>query len=248
MRGNQNRNIWTSMDDVWTHRELVLSMLKRELKIRYSQTIMGFFWAILRPLVYLGIYTFFFTVMSWAYFLDIVNSAGESIVNAAQIIKKTYFPIIVLPVYKSLLGLIELGISFIIFFIIQLILGHPFQWTIVFVPIVILFNFIIGFSLALWTSQLSVRVRDFGHFIKAFINFGFWLTPVFYTPKLIPEVYRFWIYFNPMAGVIEAYRWLMLGVEMPDVKYLFGILIGLIILFTGWNRFAKVEKEFVDYL
>ncbi len=187
-------------------------------------------------------------LMGWNYFMDIVNSAGDSIINDAHIIKKNYFPKIVLPLYKSFLGLFEFVISLLIFLVIQIILRHPFQWTIVFIPIVLLLNFLMGFTVAIWTSQLSVRVRDFNHFVKTLINFGFWLTPVFYTPDLIPEAFRFWIYFNPMAGVIESYRWLMLGFPFPDIKYLFGISLGLIFLIWGWHRFAKVEKEFVDYL
>lgn len=225
------------------------------------------FWAVLKPLVYLGIYSFFFSVimpissldapyalvalcglMAWAYFMDILNSAGQSIIHEAQIIKKNYFPKIVLPVYKSLLGLVEFMISLLIFFIIQIILGHPFQWTVIFIPIILILNFCMGFGLALWTSQLSIRVRDFSHFITTIINFGFWLTPVFYTPEVIPERYRFWIYFNPMAGIIEAYRWVMLGTETPSVLFLIGIAIGCIIMIAGWQRFAQVEKDFVDYI
>lgn len=264
---NRPRSVKEEFLELYAYRSLIWDMAMRELKIRYAQTFLGGIWAVIKPLVFLSIYTFFFTIMmpveipnipypllalsgimGWALFMDVINSSGRALLDDSDLIKKNYFPLLVPLIYKSLLGLFEFLISIGIFFIIQIIIGHPFQWTIALFPFIMLLNIIVGFSIAIWMNILGVRVRDFTHMTLTLINFCFWLTPVFYTPELIPEAFRFWMYFNPMAGVIAFYRWSFLGMDFPSVYYLFGLSFSIILFLLGLNKFRKFQYELIDYL
>lgn len=246
---------------------LIWNLAIRELKVKYAQTILGFFWSIIRPLSFLAIYTFFFTIMldvdtegmpyalaalagiiGWYYFSDIVTTAGQSLIMDAHIIKKHAFPKLIFPFYRSLIGLLELLISLVIFFGIQLFLGHPFHIYVVLLPLVILLNMMIGLAVALWTSALSIRVRDVFHLVRTFLNFGMWLTPVFYLPNLIPDGFEYLLYLNPMAGVIALYRWVLLGGSFPEWQYVIGLSIGLFFFISGLKAFVNSQDKAADFL
>ncbi len=264
---NKPKRLIDEVRELIQYRNLIFMLAARELKIKYAQTVLGLFWSVLRPLSYLAIYTFFFTrvvdiqavyapyalialsgMMAWNYFLDIVNSAGNCLITDAQLIKRNYVPKLVLPLYRSILGLVELFISLAIFFVIQIILGHQFSINIVALPLLVLLNMVLGLSVALWTSALSIRSRDFFHFVITFVNFFFWLSPVFYMPELIPLPYRYFMWFNPMAGLISLYRWCLLGAQFPGYGYMMGIGLFMIVFWFGFRAFVKAQRDVVDYI
>ncbi len=249
------------------YRALIFSMVRRELKVRYAQTLLGFFWSFMRPLSYLTIYTIFFSViikmdtggrpfsllalsgiMAWNYFQDIFHTAGQSLILDADLIKKNNVPRLILPLYRSLVGLVELCISLGIYIVLQLILGWPFTIFALFLPLIVLVNLFVGLAVALWTSAYTVRVRDFYHLVSTILNFGMWLTPVFYGPELVPDFLEWVLHINPMALVIALYRWALLAGPFPEWPYLMAAVLTVVLFISGLRAFVKTQPTVVDYL
>ncbi|MBI4649591.1 MAG: ABC transporter permease [Bacteroidia bacterium] len=281
MRNNQNteniiiekKNITISKYDrvnlgftqLYQYRRFILIFAIREIKLQYSQTILGILWSIITPLTGLLIYSLFFTkiillntggipypvfvlagLAAWYYFTYLVGSGGSSVIQAQSIIKKIYFPKLVLPLSKAVVGLVNLVIILALLIIYMLITGYFPCLNIIFLPVVILFNMITGLSLGIWLSALTIRYRDFHHIIPYTIGFGIWLTPVFYPVSILPESYQFFMFFNPMAAVAEGYRWALAGTPFPSINYLFSIIPVLILLAGGLYYFRKIEGKMVD--
>jgi lipopolysaccharide transport system permease protein len=253
---------------VYDHRSLILTLARRDIKVEYAQTAFGLLWAILKPLTGLLIFTLFFDGMlnlhpgllnnipyplfafsgmtAWYYFSFVLSSGGASLVSSQHLMSKVYFPKLVLPLSKVLVGLVDFGLSLVLLFILMLLLGHPFTANLLFLPVAVLINMIMGLSVGIWLSALTIRFRDFQHFIPYIIQFAVWLTPVFYPFTLIPKGFEFTSYFNPMAGMIAFFRWTLLGDIFPSVYYLPSFFFMCVLLVGGVFYFRKVESTVVD--
>lgn len=243
---------------------MLFVLFYRDIKIKYSTSFLGLFWTFFQPLVALIIYSFFFSVLirieteipyslfvlsgfsPWFYFTFVISSAGSSLIDSQDLIKKVYFPRLLLPFSKVITGLIELGVSLVLLFIFMLIMGHPPTYKIIFLPFFIVLNIIMGLSLAIWQSAISVRYRDVMHLIPVVIGAAIWLTPVFFPVDMIPEDYQYLLYLNPMAGVIGGYRWAILGMDSLDFNYFISYFVMLLILIAGIHRFYKIEENLAD--
>ena len=249
------------------YRALIWSFSKRDLKIQYAQTMLGILWSILRPLTGLLIYTLFFGyllkvgagsipyplfafsgMICWYLFSYVLAGSGTAIIESQYIIKKVYFPKIILPLSKVMVGIVEFSISLIVLLLLMFIWGVIPGFKIILLPFIILLIVAAGLSIGIWLSALTIRFRDFHHIIPYLVNFGIFLTPVFYPAILIPSGYEFLIYLNPMAGVIEGMRWMLFGGAIPSVYYAVGVLPVLLLLFTGLYYFTKMESEMVDII
>ncbi|MGK0390189.1 MAG: lipopolysaccharide transport system permease protein [Maribacter sp.] len=253
--------------DIWDHRHLVVSLTRRELKIKYAQTALGLVWVLLQPLTGLIIFTVFFDLLiqvdtgdvpyplfafsgllAWYFFAYTVQAGGVGLISSGDLIKKVYFPKMIIILSKTALGFIDFLIGFILMAMIMFFYGVHLHFGILFLPLVMIFNAITGFSLALWLSALTVRNRDFQHIIPYLVNFGIWLTPVFYPGTLIPDDFQWALYLNPMAAVVAGYRWSLLGDVLPNVRYLLSIIPIIILFFSGFWYFRKVEDDIADYI
>jgi lipopolysaccharide transport system permease protein len=251
---------------LWKHRNIISAFALRDIKAQYAQTKLGILWSFIQAATAAFIINLFFSrlmhmeventqyilyafpgMIGWYFFSYIVNSAGTSLVNAQHIIKKVYFPKIVLPIYKSLVGLVEFTIWFIMYIGMLLYFSAPISVNILLLPIVLLANIITGLSVAIWLSALTVRYRDVFHIIPYIIGFGVFVTPVFYETAMIPEQYHFLIYFNPMAGVIALYRWCFLDFSI-SYMYVLGAIPMIVLLITGLFYFKKVESIMADLI
>lgn len=247
------------------YRNLILTFARRDLKAIYAQTILGILWTALQPLTALIIFTIFFTLLSpvdtgdipyplfaftglvsWYFFTAMVVRCGKSVIEAQGIIQDVYFPKLILPLSKSIVGLVEFGISLLILLVIMLATGHLPGIQVLILPVLIAINLLLGLTVGIWLSALSYRYRDFQHIIPYLVNFGIWLTPVFYPSTLIPEKYSYLLYLNPMAGVIEGYRWTLLGAEAPSPWYLVSFGVAFLFLWAGTSYFRKIENTMVD--
>lgn len=242
-------------------------MARRDLKIRYSQTFLGFLWAVIQPLTGLVIFTVFFErlikiqtpgtpytlfafsgMVSWFFFSHIVHNAGISLVESQDLIRKVYFPRILLLFAKTLVGLVELGISLLLLLALMALLGRAVFWSILLLPLFVLANICVALSIAIWLSALTIRYRDFHHIIPYLLNFGIWLTPVFYPVTLIPPRLEWLMCVNPMAATISGFRW-SLGVQTaPDQGYLVSFLPAAVLFASGFMYFRKIENEIADYI
>ncbi len=256
-------NLWK----VYQYRQLIVVFAARHIKSKYAQTFMGVLWSIFQPLTALLIFTLFFGkiikldsgsipyslfvfsgMISWYYFTFLVENGAESLKDAQSIIRKLYFPKLLLPLSKAIAGLVDFVISLLILIVLMLIFGFYPGINILFLPIFILLNMITGLSIGIWLSVLSIRYVDMKIFIPYIISFGIWLTPVFYPPKIIPNDYNFLIYMNPMAAVIAGYRWSILGDVIPSIYYAFSAIPVMVLFISGLIYFNKIEHKIVDIL
>ncbi|HXH20200.1 MAG TPA: ABC transporter permease [Chitinophagales bacterium] len=252
---------------VYQYRSLAFTLARKDLKVQYAQTFLGVLWSVIQPLTSLLVWILFFDklikvdtgdipyplfafsgMMGWYYFTNIFNHAGTSLVNSQDLIRKIYFPRIILPLSKVMVGFVEFFISLTLLFIMMLVMGKFPSWHILFLPVFILLNIISGLAFGLWLSALTIRYRDFQHIIPFFVYIGIWLTPVFYPSTLIPSEYSFYIYINPVAAVIAGYRWSLLGGEPFSPYYLISFIPMLFILLTGFVYFRKSEYTIADYI
>jgi lipopolysaccharide transport system permease protein len=252
---------------VFRYRYLISTLILRDLKIRYAQTALGWLWAIAQPLAGVAVFSFFFTyiiqidtgdvpyplvalsgMVAWNYFSFVINQGSTVLVASQSLIKKISFPKIVLVIAKSFVGLSEMLVTLLILLIWAFVVGRSLDLRMLLLPIIILCNWMTGLALAIWLSALTVRWRDLQHLIPYLITFGIWVTPVFYPSTIVPEQFSFLVYLNPMAGVIEMLRYSMLGIAVPDPRYLMGLVAALFLLLTGLWYFNKIETLINDYI
>lgn len=258
-------SIWVNFRRIYKNRKLVLTFAKRDLNAQYSQTILGIVWCILRPIAGLIIYTVFFSVLLnvttgelpypifafcgmifWYLFSFILSRSGTSLLESQNIIKKVYFPKMVLPISKVLVALAEFGISLFVLSALMVYWNIYPDEKLLLLPIIILANVLTGLSIGIWLSALTIRFRDFHHIIPYLVNFGIFLTPIFYPATLIPEEYFYLVYFNPMAANVEFFRWALLDTKLPSVNFLYSYIPVAILLITGSIYFMKTESKIAD--
>lgn len=249
------------------HRQLAISFAKRDLKARFVQTKLGVLWMIIQPLIALAIFTIFFDQLIqletgnvpyvafafsgmtiWYFFTNMVNSAGTALINSQELIRKVYFPKILLPISKVIVATIEFFVAFTLLIIIMLILGMDISPKIVFLPVAILMTVLVGSCVAIWLNILTIKKRDLQHFIPYLTNFGIWVTPVFYPTTLIPEAFRDYIYYvNPIATTIDFLRSMLFDLPF-EWMYCISFIPVFFLLILGIRIFKNMERNLVDFL
>lgn len=260
---------WKSLKlrEIWQYRNLLINLTIRDIKVLYAQTKLGLLWSFIQAMT-AGIIIFFFFgwlikipipnkipyivyaypgMMAWYFFSMIISQAGTSLQQSQQVIKKVYFPRLILPLSKSIVGIVDFIIWFLFYIIILLMYQHPLSIKVVLLPVGILLNVITGLSVAIWLSALTVKFRDFYHIIPYLVGFGLFVTPVFFPTAMVPDGYHFLVYLNPMAGVISFIRWCLLDVEI-SVYYLFGIIPTVFLFISGLFYFRKIEGIMSDII
>lgn len=252
--------------ELWNYRQLTLLLARRDLKAKYAQSVLGILWAMLQPLTGLLIFTFFFEkiihietvrpyplfaftgIVCWQFFSAIVSTAGTSLVESQHLIKKVYFPKLSLLLAKVLAGMAELAISIGLLLGMMGLMGINPGLRALFFPLVIGLIIAVGLSVAVWLSALTVRYRDFYHIIPYLLNYGIWVTPVFFPDTLLPQQYAWVMHLNPMAACIACMRWALLGDPAIDVGYLMSLVPVAILLISGLWYFRTIENEISDYV
>lgn len=252
---------------VYQYRQLIFSFAKRDLKARFVQTKLGVLWMIIQPLIALAIFTIFFDQLIrletgdvpyvafafsgmtiWYFFTNMVNSAGTALINSQELIRKVYFPKILLPIAKIVVATIEFFVAFSLLIIIMLVVGLDFSPKIIFLPVAILMTILVGSCVAIWLNILTVKKRDLQHLIPYLTNFGIWVTPVFYPTTLIPEAFRDYIYYvNPIATTIDFMRSMLFDLPFQWM-YCLSFIPVFILLIIGIRTFKNIERNMVDFL
>ncbi|MBL8052997.1 MAG: ABC transporter permease [Nitrospira sp.] len=253
---------------LWEYRELGYILIWRDVTVRYKQTAIGIAWVILQPLITMLIFTAIFGMMAkvpsdgvwypvfsltallpWTYFAQAVTRAGESVVVNAKIVSKIYFPRLWLPFAMVVSPLIDFVLSMVLLFGLLLYAGIPLSWKVVTLPAFILLAMLTALGLSLFTSALNVKYRDVGHAIPFVIQIWMYLSPIVYPVSLVPEHWR-WLYgLNPMVGVIEGFRWALLGRTAPDLGVMAeSIIVLFLLVITGLIYFRKMERQFADII
>ncbi|MCB9225580.1 MAG: ABC transporter permease [Chitinophagales bacterium] len=255
----------TYLQKIWNHKSLIITLAKRDLKVKYAQTVLGLAWTVVQPITSVIVYTLFFSVLLnfetpypyvlfvlsgvllWGLFNYIFSQGSTSLMQNQDLIRKMYFPKMILPFSKVLVAFVEFGVIFIIFLLMLLIFSVPISWKIILIPIPIFILTLFSIGTALILSAATIKNRDLNHIIPFLIYFGIWLTPVFYPVTVIPQQYADWLYINPMAAVIQLFRWCVF--DEPINKFiLIGIALSFIIFGVGFFYFKKVEDKIIDLL
>lgn len=257
----------TYFQKIWNYRALIWVFAKRDLKVKYSQTLIGVGWSIVQPLTALLIYTFFFGLLfnwdagvipfpvyvisgllGWNFYTYIVSAGAMSVQEAAHTIKKIYFPKSILPFSKVVIAFVELLFSLLLLIPLMIYYDVALSWKIVFLPFVLLFNAMCGLTLVFWVASFAYKKRDLFHLLPFIVYFGIWLTPVFFTENFFPEKVQFLLDFNPMANVVGLWRWILFG--QTNFEWIWLINYGLITIacIGGMYYYNRKESAFTDYV
>jgi lipopolysaccharide transport system permease protein len=258
---------WIPIDlhELWNYRELLYTFTWRDVKIRYKQTALGFLWAILQPLCMMLIFTVFFgrlakipsdgipyplfvlaALLPWTLFAEGITRSTSSMITNSHIMTKVYFPRLIMPLSGILSPLVDFVFSFLILIVMMILYGFIPTLNILFLPLFLLLALVTSLGIGLWLSALNVQYRDFQYTIPFLIQLGLFASPVVYPASLVPESVRFLYGLNPMAGVIEGFRWTLLGTEMPGAMILVSVGVVVILLISGAFYFRKMEQYYAD--
>lgn len=251
---------------IWKYRTLIFVFAKRDLKVKYSQTVIGLGWTLLQPLTALIIFTFFFGfllnwktegidypiyvlsgLLGWNFFSYTVSAGTTAVQESAHLIKKIYFPKSVIPLSKMILGLVELAFSLLLLIPLLIYFGQSLSWKVIFLPLILIFNAMCALTLVFWISALAYKKRDLFHLIPFLLYFGIWFSPVFFSSDILPRQYTFLLDLNPMANVVQAWRWSLFNFGEFKLIWIFNFLIILILLLLGMFFYNRRERNLADY-
>lgn len=264
---------WISLNlrDLWAYRELFYFMTWRDIKVRYKQAVLGIAWAILQPLLTTVIFTIIFgrlaklspdagipaayypvfvfaALMPWQLFQGALQRSSVSLVGNANLLTKVYFPRLIIPVSSVAAGLVDFGFSFLVLLGMMVYFGVPITTRVLWLPLLVLLALMTALSVGLWLSALNVQYRDVQHMVPFLLQAWMYASPVVYSIDMIPA-YGPWriIYgLNPMTGVIQGFRWALVGGQPPSTLLLISMGMVLVLLISGLFYFRRMERTFAD--
>ena len=258
---------WVPVDlnELWDYRELLISFTMRDIKIRYKQTALGFLWAIIQPLFMMVIFTVIFggfakipsegipyplfsfaALLPWMLFSEGLTRSTMSMVTNSNIMTKVYFPRLIMPISGILSPLVDFAVSISILVLMMAYYGFVPTINVVFLPLFILLALATSLGIGLWLSALNVKYRDFQYTVPFIIQLWMYASPVVYPASMIPEAIRPLYGMNPMAGVIEGFRWALLGTEIPGLMILVSVGVVTLLLISGMFYFRRMEQYYAD--
>jgi lipopolysaccharide transport system permease protein len=253
--------------ELWRYRELVYFLIWRDVKVRYKQTLLGAAWAILKPFLSMVVFSVIFGqvaqiptdevppplfyysgLLPWVLFQDGVTKASNSLVTGRNLITKVYFPRLAMPLSSVIAGVVDFGLAFLVLIGLMLFYGHrptPAVWTL---PLFLLLALVTALGGGLWLAALNVSYRDIGYVTPFLVQAWLYASPVVYSASLITNDFWQVVYgLNPMAGVVQGFRWATLGVGQPPSSFLLAsIAVSLLLLVTGALYFRRMERTFAD--
>jgi len=259
---------WVSLRlrELWEYRELLYFLAWRDIKVRYKQTVLGAVWAILQPFLTMVIFSIFFgrlakvpsdgipypifsysALLPWQLFAHALTGSGNSLVANRQLVTKVYFPRLVIPMAAVLAGLVDFAIAFVVLLGMMLYYGIVPTLGILTLPLFLLLTLATALSAGLWLSALNVQYRDVGHVIPFLTRFLLFATPIAYSSSLVPERWQALYGLNPMAGVVEGFRWALLGKSGgTETLMIVSVAAVIVLLFGGLVYFRRMERTFAD--
>ncbi len=259
---------WVSLklNELWEYRELIFFFIWRDVKVRYKQTVLGGAWAIIQPFSTMIVFSLFFgklakmpsdgipypifcyaALVPWTFFASGLGKASNSLVGNSNLIKKVYFPRLAIPIANVLSGLIDFVIAFIVLIGMMLYFGFVLTPNVIWLPFLLALSLCTALGVSLWLSTMNVQFRDVNHIIPFITQVWLFVTPIAYPSTLLQEPWRTLYGINPMAGVVEGFRWALLGTNTaPGPIIIVSSLISLLLLISGALYFRHMEKTFAD--
>jgi lipopolysaccharide transport system permease protein len=255
--------------DIWNYRELFYFLAWRDILVRYKQTVIGIAWSVIRPLLTMVVFTIVFgklaklpsngipypllvfsATLPWQFFASSLSECSSSVVSNSNMISKVYFPRLIIPASAVIVSFIDFLISSVI--LLGLMLWYSFMpdWKILILPLLIILTFAASAGAGLWLSALNVRFRDFRYIVPFIIQFGLYISPVGFSSSIVPEKWRLLYSLNPMVGVIDGFRWALLGNSfIPHWQgFWLSLLIVIVIFISGFWFFRRTERRFADII
>lgn len=260
------KHIW---QELWEYRELFYFMAWRDILVRYKQTVIGIGWSVLRPLLTMVVLTIVFgkiaklpsgdvpypilvyaALLPWQFFSNTFSVSGNSLISNANMVSKIYFPRIILPTTAMVVSLIDFFISFGILAVLMVWYGFSPDWKIVVLPFLLALAALTSLGAGYWISALNVKYRDFRIVVPFIVQFGLYISPVGFSSEVIPEKWRLLYSLNPMVGVIDGFRWAILGkdIDLYLPGFMLSIVLTLVIFVYGVRFFYKTERKFADII
>jgi lipopolysaccharide transport system permease protein len=263
--GRTERQYWR---DLWRYRELLYFLAWRDVAVHYKQTLIGVAWALLRPLATMAVLVIIFNkvaklpsdgvpysllvlvgMLPWQFFAATLSEASNSLVNNANLISKVYFPRLIVPTSAVAVSFIDLVVSAPVLIGLMAYYQQPVTLRLLCVPLLLLLTVLGALGAGLWLSALNVRYRDVRYLIPFLIQFGLYLSPVGFRSSLVPEDYRLFYALNPMVGVIEGFRWAILGIgSLPAGELVASAAVSTLAFATGVRYFRSTERTFADVI
>lgn len=265
------KSVLPNFKELFRYKDLFVTLAWRDFKVRYAQTTIGVLWALIQPMVTLIILNLvfgrfasvdtgdiphlLFTIAGlsiWTYFSFVMTNSGSSIIQSQGMIKKIYFPRLVVPLSKAVVGLIDLGITLLILTVLMIYYGVVPSVNVWAAPLFILMGMLSALAVGIWLSALTVRYRDFQHVVPFMVQVGLYLTPVAYPVTAAADKIPEWLltiyYLNPMAGIVDGFRWSIFGGTAPDSMMFLSFLMVFVLLISGLLYFRKIEDDIADYV
>lgn len=264
--GNIEKNYWA---DLWRYRELFYILSWRDIKVRYKQTVVGAAWSVVRPLLTMIVFTVVFSriaklptegaapyailvyaaMLPWQFFANALTEASNSLIGNANLITKVYFPRLIIPASSVITSFVDFAISFGLMLVLMAFYQYMPSWQIIFLPLFIILSFFTAFGIGVYLTALNVKYRDFRYIIPFIVQFGLYISPVGFSSNVVPEQYRFWYNLNPMVGVIDGFRWCILGeTQLNFQSVVFSVIISALFTGIGVWYFRKMERNFADVI
>jgi len=264
--GNTEKNYWA---DLWRYRELFYILSWRDIKVRYKQTVVGAAWSVVRPLLTMIVFTVVFSriaklptegaapyailvyaaMLPWQFFSNALSEASNSLIGNANLITKVYFPRLIIPASSVITSFVDFAISFGLMLVLMAFYQYMPSWQIIFLPLFIILSFFTAFGIGLYLTALNVKYRDFRYIIPFIVQFGLYISPVGFSSSVVPEQYRFWYNLNPMVGVIDGFRWCILGESQLNMQSVgASVIISALFTWLGVWYFRKMERNFADVI
>ena len=264
--GRAERHYWR---DLWRYRELFYFLAWRDILVRYKQTVAGILWALLRPLLTMIVLVIVFgklaklpsgnipypvlvfaALLPWQFFSSAFTESGNSLISNANLLSKVYFPRLVVPASAVIVSFVDFLVSSLILACLMLWYGYLPGWQILMLPLFIVILFAAAIGPGLWIAALNVKYRDFRYIVPFVVQFGLYISPVGFSSSVVPEQWRLLYSINPMVGVIDGFRWAILGGESRIYwqGFILSLVLVLTVLVTGVAYFRKTEKSFADVI
>ncbi len=259
---------WLSIDfnELWRYRELVYFLTWRDIKVRYKQAVLGIGWAILQPLLTMVIFTVIFgtllrtpsegipyplfsltALLPWQLFATALQRSSVSLVGNANLITKIYFPRLAIPLSSVFAALVDFLISFVVLIGVMIYYHYWPGWNILWLPLLVVLALLTALAVGLWLSALNVQYRDIQQMVPFLAQVWMYASPIVYPIETIPAGIWRWLYgLNPMVGVIQGFRWALLGGAPPDITMVISVVMVFILLVSGLFYFRRMEKTFAD--
>ena len=254
------------LKDLWDYRELLYFFIWRDIKVRYKQTVLGAAWAIIQPFFTMVVFSLFFgrlakvpsddipyplfsfaALVPWGFFVNGLNQASNSLVSGANLLKKIYFPRPTMPIASVLSGVVDFLLAFVVLIGMMLYYGYVPTMNVLWLPFFLLLALTTSLGVSLWLSALNVQFRDIRHIIPFIVQFWLFATPIAYPSSLLSEPWRTLYGINPMVGVVEGFRWALLGTNTAPGPIIFiSSLTSLLLLVSGAFYFRRMERTFAD--